>query len=482
VIHATFTSGVQFRGARFGPRVVFTACDFRSSCDFSWVSTAEDFQFRDNRVDGEATFASLQTSRTGEFDQSVFFEDVTFANAHFSNAAVFYKTQFARKAAFENCAFVGHAHRFDGARFAEPVAFDGAAFSGETSFDGLLYPQFGAADFARGVQFDGARCNGELGLRGVEFRENFGFDDVEVHRVAFDGATFHRPQSWGLVAEELDLSMTFFEQGGLIEVADAEVTLDESRAGAPLLITANSAGGHPPRIVSIARARAEALVFGNADLSQCNFFGAHQLERMRIEPSATFADVKRPYLTRRSAICEELQWRRVHQPRRWSAVADGLGLPHADELLAPAAVSSVYRALRKAREDAGDAPGAADFYYGEMEMRRLDRNRSLSERAIVGAYWAFAGYGLRASRALLGLILVIALGSVVMWRVGFHHRPTFAHAGRTAVESTSSLFRLQSESTTGLSHWGVLTEWSLRWLGPLFIALAILSMRGRVKR
>jgi hypothetical protein len=35
-----------------------------------------------------------------------------------------------------------------------------------------------------------------------------------------------------------------------------------------------------------------------------------------------------------------------------------------------AQLAGLYRALRKAREDAKDEPGAVDFYYGEMEMRR----------------------------------------------------------------------------------------------------------------
>jgi hypothetical protein len=38
----------------------------------------------------------------------------------------------------------------------------------------------------------------------------------------------------------------------------------------------------------------------------------------------------------------------------------------------PEHVAPLYRALRKAQEDAKDEPGAADFYYGEMEMRRQD--------------------------------------------------------------------------------------------------------------
>jgi hypothetical protein len=33
-------------------------------------------------------------------------------------------------------------------------------------------------------------------------------------------------------------------------------------------------------------------------------------------------------------------------------------------------IANLYRALRKGREDSKDEPGAADLYYGEMEMRR----------------------------------------------------------------------------------------------------------------
>jgi hypothetical protein len=39
--------------------------------------------------------------------------------------------------------------------------------------------------------------------------------------------------------------------------------------------------------------------------------------------------------------------------------------------LPPARLAVLYRQLRKAQEDAKNEPGAADFYYGEMEMRRL---------------------------------------------------------------------------------------------------------------
>jgi hypothetical protein len=77
----------------------------------------------------------------------------------------------------------------------------------------------------------------------------------------------------------------------------------------------------------------------------------------------------------------------------------------------------LYRALRKGREDTKDEPGAADFYYGEMEMRRLARrpvnpigagrigaaSRRRVERWILTAHWLVSGYGLRAWRAVAAL-------------------------------------------------------------------------------
>ncbi|MFD3682614.1 hypothetical protein [Streptomyces sp. NPDC058613] len=56
----------------------------------------------------------------------------------------------------------------------------------------------------------------------------------------------------------------------------------------------------------------------------------------------------------------------------------------------------MYRALRKAFEDSKNQPGAADFYYGETEMRRHDRTATSSaERGLLHAYWMVSGNGLR---------------------------------------------------------------------------------------
>ena len=80
----------------------------------------------------------------------------------------------------------------------------------------------------------------------------------------------------------------------------------------------------------------------------------------------------------------------------------------------PERLAGLYRQLRKAQEDAKNEPGAADFYYGEMEMRRKATTTPAGERAILWLYWLISGYGLRALRslaalAILGVIVTTAL-------------------------------------------------------------------------
>ncbi|MEV0442980.1 hypothetical protein AB0I84_15695 [Streptomyces spectabilis] len=89
-------------------------------------------------------------------------------------------------------------------------------------------------------------------------------------------------------------------------------------------------------------------------------------------------------------------------------------MPDEAEVHGPAALAPVYRQLRKSFEDGRDEPGAADLYYDEMTMRRLDTTRPTAERALLAVYWAVSGYGLRASRALGWLLGAMAATVLVM--------------------------------------------------------------------
>ena len=198
--------------------------------------------------------------------------------------------------------------------------------------------------------------------------------------------------------------------------------------------------------------------------------------------------------TRRQVIAEEHLWRAENDPDPdWGGTAvDGPAwVLEADDRLESEQIAAIYRGLRKAREDGKDAPGAADFYYGEMEMRRQsprgqedaagwasDRPASAVERWTLAGYWLLAGYGLRASRPLATLTLVLVLGAAVLAHCGFEGG-TEHPALLFAIESSVGLLRPPDASLTNL---GEVVQVTLRLLGPLLIGLTLLSFRGRVKR
>ena len=153
----------------------------------------------------------------------------------------------------------------------------------------------------------------------------------------------------------------------------------------------------------------------------------------------------------------------------------------------------MYRALRKGREDNKDEPGAADFYYGEMEMRRrsvesrsADADRSAAreiaraERCVLWLYWLVSGYGLRASQAVLAFIATVVVGGAALDLWGFRPDRGFGRSLLFALESSISLVR--SPEAIKLTAGGEVTQIALRLAGPLFFGLVLLSLRGRVKR
>jgi hypothetical protein len=191
--------------------------------------------------------------------------------------------------------------------------------------------------------------------------------------------------------------------------------------------------------------------------------------------------------TRRLAIAEEHDWR-AERAGATGWYGHEMRAPPALEStpLTPEQIAATYRALRKGREDSKDEPGAADFYYGEMEMRRQgpratewpadsdcadehegnasfagglvgdagSRPTPRAERLILWLYWLVSGYGLRASRALIALALTVVVFAFLFDLWGF--RPDRGY-GRTllfSVESTSSLFRAPETEGAALTPSG----------------------------
>jgi hypothetical protein len=260
----------------------------------------------------------------------------------------------------------------------------------------------------------------------------------------------------------------------------------------------------------LVRTDVEGLRIADIDLQACHFAGAHNLDKLRIEATPQFAQPPPGWRLRRiggeglpvwrwttrMALAEEHQWRAT---RRLRPTPSGRRHPQlrgwyppvcrpAPELpreppRSPVQLAALYRELRKGLEDGKDEPGAADFYYGEMEMRRHNSETSLGERFVLWLYWLTSGYSLRGLRALICLgVVVLALGGL-LHAVGFrplHPTPprTFWSSLLYAAESTLSL----SASDIRLTGWGRALRIVLRLTGPVLLGLALLSIRNRVKR
>jgi hypothetical protein len=306
--------------------------------------------------------------------------------------------------------------------------------------------------------------------------------------------------------------------------------LDEDQAISHAAAAGGAARTALPRVSSLRGCDVRNLVLADVDLRACQFLGAYNLEQLRIEGKAFTSSPKGlrhgpwPLLwgwTHRRVLAEEHRWRATYErgtrrsgwyptearaqpsdhvlPQRGTAgrlrrlAGHGPGYlwrtRHRARRVRRTArhtqareLAAIYRALRKGREDAKDEPGAADFYYGEMEMRRHGAPKLSVERAVLTAYWLVAGYALRAWRVLAALILVLPLAA---WLLVHRHGLADPHAtgfwgalrylARTAIG-------LLPATPPPLTPWGDVLQIVVRVVVPVLLGLAILSIRGRVKR
>ncbi|MFJ5212798.1 hypothetical protein [Streptomyces nigra] len=257
------------------------------------------------------------------------------------------------------------------------------------------------------------------------------------------------------------------------------------------------------------------LVLADLDLSTCLFTGTVHLDQIRLEGDCSFGTPPSGLhwrrwppvrLTQRRVLAEEQHWR-ARRPRAVPGWVAGTGSA------GPLQLAPVYRALRKAFEDGKHEPGAADFYYGEMEMRRHADDIPRSEKWLLNAYWALSGYGLRASRALAWLGSAMLLTIILMMAFGIaQDDPKQTATGTVPAGGGKVTFEIEKDdpqNPTGdrftgerfekalnitlnsvvfrssgqdLTTAGTYIEMASRLTEPVLLGLAVLAVRNRVKR
>jgi hypothetical protein len=487
---AQFSGPAEFSGAQFSGSATFSGARFSGPAGFNEAQFNEDARFNEARFSGPAEFDGAQFSGSAGFDEAQFNEDARFNEARFSGSAGFDEAQFNEDARFNEARFSGPAG-FNEAQFSRDAGFRGAQFSKDARFE--------AARFARPVTLGPLLVRGTLRLASASFEDTLVVEAVAA-RVRMDRAT---------CAADVRLQLRY-----------AEVVLDAARLAQPMTLAAADPFRRPtdprparfdetafappgqsptPRLLSVRATDVANLVVTDLTLAPCRFAGAHHLDQLRLEGALRFAQPPRGlrigrawppawWWTRRQTLAEEHAWRatrpkgagwhdRETQSPAWLAEATG----QPPRVIGPERLAVLYRALRQAQESRKNEPGAADFYYGEMEMRRLASSTAWAERVILFAYWLVAGYGLRGLRALAALSVVVVALAGLFHAVGFLP----AHPGLSWWDSllyTAGSTLSISDDSLKLTAWGKLLRIALRLLGPLLLGLALLSIRNRVKR
>ncbi|MGW0370252.1 pentapeptide repeat-containing protein [Streptomyces coeruleorubidus] len=480
----------------------------------------------ENHVFGSATFKECTFLDEVLFPDVHFSGECNFTGAKFRAGASFTRAQFSEQAIFISATFEANA-RFSLARFGGRSSFGAARFN-LAYFDQCIFSDsttFIEASASDGFNFVGAEFNGTALLGPLTCGNDLNLSAIAVNAPVTVNASAHRvwciDSRWNasgtmkLNCFEVDLAQASFTQ---------PVAISSRQVVSPLAADISSRSFSSLQIPTLAGVDCAMLTLADINLWKCQFADALHLDQLRLEGHCEFSmpPLGRRYLflpfawTRRQVTMEERCWR-AHQPA--TSLSKMLMPDWGTPLLSPheipnlSSLASTYRQLRKGREDSKDEPGAADFYYGEMEMRRHGRRWDEPERWLLQAYWVLSGYGLRASRALVWLAILMLTTILLMMGFGLpQESPRQLATGKVPSGGGNATFTIEKEdplnptrerftgerfdkalsvtfnsvifrsSGQDLTTAGGYIEMASRFAEPVLLGLAILAIRGRVKR
>ena len=530
---AQFTGAASFNAAKFAEGAVFSRAQFTARASFDHAQFTKDTYFNGAHFAKAASFYSAQFTGDASFDGAIL-DLASFQDAQFTGAASFNAAKFAIGTMFSRAKFIGHAS-FDHAQFTGSAFFE--AQFGAASFDHAV--------FAEGTYFDGAVFTELAWFGWAEFRKATMLGPLTAKILRLNGAVFDCPLVIEATAEAVSCNDTTWNARVTIRLRHATVSLESANFTEPSFVTgsdrpfirgdgrlvvdvvdvldgdgdgdgySNDSGLENDQLDHDAQVRQLALILGSAsrerwmpkvttlratdasnvsftdvDLSDCYFAGALLLDQLRLEgrymfdhpPTGIRTGWAWPPVWRwssRQSLAEERGWRATTPKRAgWSdpRPVEGAGV-------SPERLAALYRQLRKIQEDAKNEPGAADFYYGEMEMRRHSEATPRAERFILMMYWAVSGYGLRATRAFMALAFLIFGSAAVLKFAGFPGRaPAYLDSLLYVGGSVLSLSLTIGKLPAVLTHWGDAIRILLRIAGPVLLGLGALALRGRIKR
>lgn len=365
-------------------------------------------------------------------------------------------------------------------------------FDAEVDFQDVVFEKeanFSQTSFTGARRLGPFRANGAVHLDSVTFARRATIEAVASLLTCVDakfqaGAQIYCGEGTKVILDGADFDSPSILAGRRLSVGfdiEDEDPSDPATAQGDI----NNSAGALPILMSIRQANVGQLTIGSMDLRSCRFKGAHNLNGLRIDNDCSFAHVPSGgWRTSRELIAEERLWRcraakpsgkRIHAWHRWladSRRADWSRISYqriegdlSDVTPRAVEVWSIYRSLRKGREDNGDSPGAADFYYGEMEMRKAHAREEVLlhfsqhelgasiaasvEYGILFLYWLLSGYSLRAWRAIAALVILTLSSSLVILYFGLQPRIDTESFGASFLYVIGVLVNLQPSQPQG---------------------------------
>jgi uncharacterized protein YjbI with pentapeptide repeats len=511
---SVFEGTTGFDGAHFSGSAWFNQAHFSGDVSFHRATFEEDARFTEANFGGRARFSRADVQGEAWFHRARFDGEANFYMAKIQRLARFTEAHFIRKAEFVGVTFSGGAW-FPIVRFDGGVSFVGALFSESARFMRVQVTGdavFAMAEFERNAKMGPLMCTGTLHLSEAVFRSAVTIEAAAA-RVLCKRTQWDSTAALRLRYAFVDLTDAVWEYPISVAARSRPFSWGPEEIADPSLPDPRV------RITSLRGVDAAHLVLTGVDLSDCRFAGTIRLDQLRLEGRYIFASAPsglrwrgmRPvHWTQRRTLAEEHYWRSAQ-----FVDASGWRLsPAGEDVLGPAELAPVYRQLRKSFEDGKHEPGAADFYYGEMEMRRHADDIPWAERALLTTYWALSGYGLRASRALIWLLATMVATVLLMMLWGLPQddpksigigvvtdrsitmtmdtpdpeNPTGPWPDRLSTDRFERSLRVVINSvifrTSGqnLTTAGTYIEMVSRITEPVLLGLAILAIRGRVKR
>lgn len=463
-------------------------------------------------------------------------EDLDFSDAIFPDAVDFGPVTFVGRVRFNGVRF-GSDVCFSRATFRLQARFNGASFGGEAIFGGTREYLHGewlgdrreGTVFAGRVEFVGSHFVGAARFDWVRFG-----GDVTFANAQFESEFRHEEAPSGALPADrtIALSATRFRAGASLDLPPGQVLAAGMDIGAPsrlklrgpldvdhvtlthplTIVTASREEvsrlrehGSAPEIRTVAGATLQAplIVGAGISLARCDMSGTVGLDHLTLDAGTSPLALHRG----RRVLYDEIDWRQDDRRRgRRLAEAAGARLGRSTWAMAkhrldgrtdapprrldPGPIAARYRQLRQGLEQAKNAPGSADFYFGEMEMRRA-ASTNRYERFYLWLYWIVSGYGLRASRSIAAYVAVVVAATAA-----FRYGPPGLHTAcpsQTCADLDDwwstlvflvrwSLSVFPAPETLGLSTSGQAILLLLRVVSPILLALTVLAVRARVHR